>query len=69
MAGPIVHSPVRNAEIEDSALNQQSTQPNPINITSNDFFVNELRRISHQQAEEELFEDQCKNNSISLQNQ
>ena len=55
MAGPVVHSPFRNSEIENSALNHQnrseSSQSNPINVIQDDFMINnELSRITHQQA-------------------
>ena len=53
MAGPVVHSPIGNSEIENSALNPESIQSNPTNVTQDDFMTNELRRISQQQTEEE----------------
>ena len=53
MAGPVVHSPIRNSETENSALNPESIQSNPTNVTQDDFMTNELRRISQQQTEEE----------------
>ena len=53
MAGPVVHSPIGNSETENSALNPESIQSNPTNVTQDDFMTNELRRISQQQTEEE----------------
>jgi len=50
MAGCVVHSPVRNDENRNSALNQ----PNPMNVIHDDFMMNELQRISQQQTADEL---------------